>query len=61
MDENAADGLILNALTKYLEDSLEKEIQLREILSKAGYNDPGSPVEECLLSLVQDYLRLTTS
>jgi hypothetical protein len=61
MSDDAANDLVVNALASYLENSLERENSLREILSKAGYNDPDSSVEECLVSLVKDYLRLTTA
>lgn len=61
MDEDAVNDLVVNALVSYLEESLDREDLLREILAKAGYDDPQCSVEECLSSLVKDYLRLTTA
>lgn len=50
-DEN-----IIKALAAYLEENLSKELLLREILARAGYNDPKHPIEECLKSLVEAHL-----
>lgn len=52
-DEN-----LIHALVEYLEDSLSREVVLRDLLAKAGYNDPDQSVEECLTLLVMDHLRM---
>lgn len=55
---DANDEAVIRAMTAYLEESLSQEKLLRELLAKAGYNDPDASVEECVARLVQDHLRL---
>lgn len=59
-DENN-DESVIRAMAAYLEENLSREAILREILAKAGYNDPDASVEECVMRLVQDHLRLRVS
>lgn len=45
-------------MAQYLDESLSTEGVIRELLAKAGFNDPDISVEECVVSLVQACLRL---
>ena len=53
--------MLMNALVKYLDESLSWENSLREILVKSGHDDPNLPLEDCVSALVMDYLRLMAS
>lgn len=52
------DDLLIQAMAQYLDESLSTEGVIRELLAKAGFNDPDISVEECVVSLVQACLRL---
>lgn len=52
------DESIIKGIAAYLEENLSKELSLREILAKAGYNNPKHSVEECLNSLVEAYVHM---
>jgi hypothetical protein len=45
-------------MAEYLDQSLSTEGVIRELLAKAGFNDPELPVEECVAALVEAHLRL---
>ena len=58
MCERVPDDLLIRAMAEYLDESLSTEGVIREILAKAGFNDPELSVEECVSALVQAHLRL---
>lgn len=61
MSEQPPDDLLIRAMVVYLDQTLSTERVLREILAKAGFNDPNLSVEECVTALVQAHLRLTAT
>lgn len=61
MEDAEANEMLMNALVKYLDESLSWENSIREILVKSGHDDPNLPLEDCVSALVMDYLRLIAS
>ncbi len=58
MSAHPSDDLLVRALAEYLDQSLSTEGVIRELLAKAGFDDPELPVEECVAAMVTAYLRL---
>lgn len=56
--DTPTDDQIIQAMVQALEESLTHEGAIRDLLAKAGFDDPDLPVEECVSSLVQAYLRV---
>lgn len=52
------DELIIEAMVRALDESLESDALIREILAKTGFNDPEKTAVECVSDLTQAYLRL---
>ena len=57
-DLNDNDALVVKAMATYMEESVSRDLVLRELLAQARHNDPTLSVEQCLAHLVQNYNRL---